>query len=268
MKPTLSQVCTLQSDFESDVKEYAAGNCQSMEAWFTKLEDAVERISIAGVKDLLSEHEMRVEVATFRGGLFADQSVARDTAWELFRKRLALCQELSIRTVVVAFYILPPTTQKAVDLSRELLIQAAQDAAAKRIRLAMEPQSRSAFGNNLQTMAALLAETNSPHLGVCLDLFHFFTGPSKYSDLRYLSNDNLFHVQLCDLADVPREFATDSDRIVPGDGDFEVEPIMEFLREIKYTGCVSVELMNPQIWQVPPRQFSEIGMKAIERLLP
>ena len=238
-----------------------------MEAWFTKLEDAVERISIAGVKDLLSEHEMRVEVASFQGGLFADQSVARDTAWELFRKRLALCQELSIRTVVVAFDILPPTTQKAVDLSRELLIQAAQDAAAKRIRLAIEPQSRSAFGNNLQTMAALLAETNSPHLGVCLDLFHFFTGPSKYSDLRYLSSDNLFHVQLCDLADVPREFATDSDRIVPGDGDFEIESIMAFLSEIKYKGCVSVELMNPQIWQVPPRQFSEIGMKAIERLL-
>ena len=61
-----------------------------------------------------------------------------------------------------------------------------------------------------------------PHLGICLDVFHYYIGPSKAEDLVYLTAENLFHVQLCDLAGVARELATDADRILPGDGDFNL----------------------------------------------
>ncbi len=77
----------------------------------------------------------------------------------------------------------------------------------------------------------------------------------------------LFHVQLCDLAGHPREFATDGDRVLPGDGDFPLGPIVNRLREIDYAGCVSVELMNPAIWQIPPRQFGEVAITALRKLL-
>ena len=78
------------------------------------------------------------------------------------------------------------------------------------MRVALEFQSQARFVNNLQTAAALVAEVGSPHLGLCLDAFHFYVGPSKFHDLGYLNRDNLFHVQLCDIADTPREFAADS----------------------------------------------------------
>jgi 4-hydroxyphenylpyruvate dioxygenase len=66
---------------------------------------------------------------------------------------------------------------------------------------------------------------------------------------------------------VPREFATDADRVLPGDGDFQLQPIVDHLRAIGYAGYVSVELMNPQIWRVAPRQFGEIAMTALRKLL-
>src|SRR5690606_40936085 len=59
------------------------------------------------------------------------------------------------------------------------------------VRLALEFQSRSSFANNLQTAAALVAQCDSPSLGLCFDLFHYYLGPSKYEDLGYLSADNL-----------------------------------------------------------------------------
>jgi 4-hydroxyphenylpyruvate dioxygenase len=46
-----------------------------------------------------------------------------------------------------------------------------------------------------------------------------------------------------------------------------LEPIVERLRAIDYTGAVSVELMNPQLWMVPPRQFGEIAMTALRKVL-
>ena len=64
-----------------------------------------------------------------------------------------------------------------------------------------------------------------------------------------------------------RELATDADRILPGDGEFSLEPLIARLREINYAGVVSVELMNPQLWSVPPRQFGEVAITALRRVL-
>ncbi len=106
-----------------------------------------------------------------------------------------------------------------------------------------------------------------PSLGLCFDVFHYYSGPSKFEDLAYLSTENLFHVQLSDVAGQPRELVSDGDRILPGDGDFQLAPIIDHLRAIGYAGAVSVELMNPSIWQVPPRQFGEIAMTALRKVL-
>ena len=131
----------------------------------------------------------------------------------------------------------------------------------------MEFQADSAFGNNLQTAAALVGEVGNPHLGICLDAYHWHVGPSKTEDLEYLTPDNLFHVQLCDLADTPRELARDAHRILPGEGDIHLSALIDHLRRIDYRGCVSLELLNPQLWQIPPRQLGEIGMTCLRKIL-
>ena len=82
-----------------------------------------------------------------------------------------------------------------------------------------------------------------------------------------MTRENLPHVQLCDLAGVPRELATDADRILPGDGDLRLEPIMARLREIDYDGWVSLELMNPMLWQIAPASVAEVGLAALRRSL-
>jgi len=147
------------------------------------------------------------------------------------------------------------------------LVQVAQEVGQRGLRAALEFQAHSGFGSNLQTAAALVADVGSPHLGLCLDAFHWHVGPSKTEDLSCLTADNLFHVQLCDLADVPRELARDADRILPGEGDIHLAPLIEHLRRINYRGCVSVELMNPHLWQVPPLQLADAAMAALRRLL-
>jgi sugar phosphate isomerase/epimerase len=82
-----------------------------------------------------------------------------------------------------------------------------------------------------------------------------------------LTADNLAHVQLCDLAGVPRELASDADRILPGDGDFQLGPILERFRAFDYQGWVSLELLNPTLWQNKPTQVAEIGFTALRQVL-
>ena len=267
MLPTLAQVSSLASPFETDVADYAAGDCRWLEIYLTKLEQYLDGHSIADVKRLLQEHEMSAPVASFQGGLLDSQGEARRQHWIHFATRLDLCRQLSIDTMVVAADVAAPLSQQDLDRVTASLVQAAEQAGRHGVRLALEFQAKAAFCNNLQTAAAVVAQTASPHLGICLDAFHFFTGPSKTEDLDLLSGDNLFHVQLCDLAGRPRELASDADRVLPGDGDLPLESLLARLRDIDYAGCVSVELMNPQLFQVPARQFGEIALTALRQLL-
>jgi 4-hydroxyphenylpyruvate dioxygenase len=219
------------------------------------------------LRALLDKHGVTTPVASFQGGVLASQGDFRKQHWESFERRLAQCRELQIGTLVLAADVGAPLTQQDIDRVQMSLGQAAELAAKFDVRLALEFQARAAFVNNLQTAAALVAQVGSSHLGLCLDAFHFYVGPSKTEDLGYLTVDNLFHVQLCDLADTARELATDADRILPGDGDIPLEPLVARLRAIDYQGYVSVELMNPQIWRVPPIQFGEVAMTALRKLL-
>lgn len=267
MKPALSQVCSLNSPFEKDIEDYAAGQCRAVEIWLGKLEGYLETHTTDDVRRLLDAHEMAAPVASYQGGLLVSQGAAREAHWAHFQRRLEICHALGVETLVVAGDLTGPLVQQDLERTSMSLGQAAVRAAELGVRLAFEFQAQATFGNNLQTAAAIVAEIAEPNLGLCFDVFHYYLGPSKPDDLGYLSTDNLFHVQLSDLAGQPRELASDSDRVLPGDGDFMLGPIVDVFRQLGYTGCVSVELMNPQIWQIPARQFGEIAMTALRSVL-
>jgi sugar phosphate isomerase/epimerase len=279
MIPTISQICSLQSPFEKDIEDYAAAQCTSIELWLGKLEAWLESNSREEFKRLVKTHNVTTPVASFQGGILASQGEKRKEAWELLDRRLELLHELGVQTLVVACDVMPPISNDDVERVQVSLKQAAMAASKHQVRLAVEFQSKAAFGNNLQTAAALIEEANAEAkheggrghehgpLGICLDVFHFHNGPSKLADLALLSKENLFHVQLSDVADVPREFATDTQRIMPGEGDAPTAAILSRLRQIGYEDCISIETMNPQIWQVPALQFGEVAMTSLQQLL-
>jgi 4-hydroxyphenylpyruvate dioxygenase len=267
MVPAISQVSCLNSPFDRDLEDFAGAGCQSVEVWLTKLETYLQNHTLKDVRYWLEKTRLSLAVASFQGGLLASQGEQRREAWDLFVRRLDLCRELEIGTIVVACDVAPPLSQQTIERVQTSLVQVAQEAGKRGLRAALEFQADSAFGNNLQTAAALIGDAGSPHLGICLDAFHWHVGPSKTEDLGYLTAENLFHVQLCDLVETPRELAKDSHRILPGEGDIALAALIDRLRRIEYRGCVSIELMNPQLWQVPALQLADAGMAALKRLL-
>ena len=80
MLATLSQICSLDSPFEKDIEDYAAGHCSSVEIWLTKLEGYLKNHSVAEAKQLLVDHGISTPVASYQGGLFAADSPSRDEA--------------------------------------------------------------------------------------------------------------------------------------------------------------------------------------------
>jgi sugar phosphate isomerase/epimerase len=267
MKPCISQATTLSTSFADDIAGYAAGGCPALEVWLTKLEQHLQTHSVEETKQLLAAHGVTLAAASYQGGLLLSQGEQRRAHYDHFKRRLDLCQGFGIPTLVVVADFVEKVDATMLERALVSLRQAGQWAAGFGVRLALEFRGSATFCSSLDTAVALVAQCGEPNVGVCLDVFHYYTGPSKFEDIALLNRDNLAHVQLCDLAGVPRELAGDGDRIFPGEGDFRLGAIIEQLRGIGYDGWVSLELMNPTLWQVKTSQVAELGYAALLRVL-
>jgi sugar phosphate isomerase/epimerase len=267
MTPCISQATTLPASFAEDAESYHSVGCRAVEVWLTKLEKHLQDVSADDTRKALADRGVQLVAAAYQGGLLLSQGEQRKAHFEHFKRRLDLCQQFGIPTMaLVADFAHSPD---AAGLGRAVvsLKQAAQWAAGFGVRLALEFRGTDAFCSCLDTALTLVEQCGEPNAGVCLDAFHYYKGPSKPEDLERLTAANLFHVQVCDVAGVPRELMGDSDRMMPGEGDFRLEPIVQRLKQIDYAGGVSLELMNPVLWQLKPTQVVELGMTALQRLL-
>lgn len=267
MNPCISEATTMAATFEEDIQAFGGAGFRAMEVWLTKLETHLEKHSPADTRKLLEDHQMSLAAASYQGGLLLSQGEQRKAHFDHFRRRLEICQSLSIPLLLVIADFMGEVDSTSLQRSLVSLKQAAQWAAGFDVQLGLEFRSSAAFCTSLDTALALVTQCGEPNVGVCFDAFHYYTGPSKLEDMKLLTKENLSLVQVCDLAGVPRELARDSDRILPGDGDFQLNPILNQLRAIGYDGYVSLELMNPMVWEVKPSQVAEMGMKALSRLL-
>ncbi len=267
MKPCLSEATTLPSTFAEDVAHFADAGATGIELWLTKLETHLEQHSVADTRKLLADRGLTAAAAAYQGGLLLSQGEQRKAHYDHFRRRLDLCQAVGIPTLLVVADFVGAVDATALERAVVSLTQAAQWAAGFGVTIGLEFRGRSSFCASLDTALALIEQCGEPNVGVNFDVFHYYTGPSKFEDLDLLRPERLAHVQLCDLAGVPRELAEDSDRVLPGDGDFRLTPVVERLRQIGYQGWVSLELMNPTLWRARPVQVAEIGLTALRKVL-
>lgn len=259
MRLGLAQICTLPATMADDLIAVEAAGSTILEAWLTKLEQS----NAADLAKELADRGLSIPVAAGQGGLLTGAELHHDH----FRRRLDLCQRLGIETIVIA----PDAVPKAgiADLARVAasLARAGEWAAAFGVNVAVEFQAGNLLLSTLETTALLVGQVGMANVGICLDAFHYAIGPSKPADLNLLTAENLFHVQLCDVAGVPREYAKDADRVFPGEGDFELSPLVTRLNDIGYRRTVTLEVMNPILWKRKPSQVMELGFAALKRTL-
>jgi 2-keto-myo-inositol isomerase len=266
MKPCISQATTLKNPFEADPAIFSRNGWTDVEIWLTKLETFLQDHTLTQARTTLESEGIRPVAAASQGGLLLSRGDGRESHWRHFANRLAILAELAVPILIVTpDFVAQPNHQDYVRAAASLG-EASELAATFGVRLALEFQKTSPFCACLETALALIEQSGTSSAGICLDVFHFFTGPSKTEDLAQLTAQSLAWVHVSDLIGTPREVASDSDRILPGEGDFPLGPLIERLGQIGYDGYVSLEVLNPHLWQVDPDRLADLGRQALLRL--
>ena len=104
------------------------------------------------------------------------------------------------------------------------------------------------------------------HAKACIlaDVYHMYKGGSRFEGLALLSGGSMHCLHVNDYpADPPRERISDANRIYPGDGIAPLAQIFHTLRDIGYTGWLSLELFNKDYWKLSPQKVAEAGIEKL-----
>lgn len=115
---------------------------------------------------------------------------------------------------------------------------------------------------------ALVRHAGTDRSGVLVDSWHVFNGPNTLDDLVALPREELAYVQVCDHptllgpgADVATEAMTN--RVMPGDGVFDLPGFRAALDTVGFDGLVSVEVINPALATVGPAEFARRARESV-----
>ena len=210
-----------------------------------------------GLRDLLSEHAMRLREIEVIPGLGIDAGEREATAWRMAdefgcryvqvigpgggdiaaaaRAFGALCDRAADHGLVVGLEFLPFTDIVSVDDARRIV-----EAAGR------------------------------PNGGVCVDIWHHERGARDLAAIAALPGELITGIQLNDGTRVPQhpDYYTDclANRCAPGDGEFDVSGFLSAVAATGTTTPWSLEVCSTQGWAQPEQHVEHIGA-AIRRFM-
>ncbi len=154
----------------------------------------------------------------------------------------------------------------------------AREAAARHLKIAYENLSWSAVNYTLPAVWGVVERLNEPNLGVVIDNFHIFARGRDARDLEDIPMDRIYVVQLSDLnpgqlCDPAQEGYLEQlidtarhRRLLPGDGQYPIETILQPLRAANYSGAIGVEVFNDEMKARDPKVVAREAIAALKKV--
>ena len=115
--------------------------------------------------------------------------------------------------------------------------------------------------NSIAAARTIMARSRHPQATIVLDPFHDFRGGAGCEEIARLRADEIAVCHFDDAPAVPpAPEQRDGDRVFPGDGVIPLARFVALLRQIGYSGWVSLELFREDLWREDPLDVARRGL--------
>ena len=222
-------------------------------------------MSNAQVLDLIRAARISVGVLGVEyGWLFAtgDES---ERLFKVFRESCENAVALGCDTLMSA----PGPVGGPIPQAIDYLKRAGDIAGEFGLKLAIEFNSQHDVLNSLSVLTRLIEGADHPNCGYLIDAYHFTRSGAGGRGFANVPADKIVCFQ---YSDVPPQRVSEgvrrpTDRLAPGKGIVDWKGMLGLLAEKNYTGYLSYEAPNPELWARAPYEVASEGVEFTRKLL-
>jgi sugar phosphate isomerase/epimerase len=137
------------------------------------------------------------------------------------------------------------------------------------LRLAIEFNSQHAVLNSIAVLREILSGACRANAGMLLDAYHMERSGAGGRGFEGVAPDEIAAFQYSDAppAPVTAGVKRPTDRLPPGQGIVRWIEVLQLLFEKRYTGHLSYEAPNPELWARSPFEVAREGVQATRTLI-
>jgi len=230
---------------------------------FTRCYDA--GMSNEQVLDLIRKADIPVGILGVEyGWLFATGDESK-RLFKVFRETCENAVALGCNMLMSA----PGQVKGPIKDAIKYLREAGDIAAEYGLRLAIEFNSQHDVLNRIEVLDELLAGAGKPNCGYLIDAYHFTRSGAGGRGFEDVPGKDIYVFQFSDVPAqaVPAGVRRPTDRLAPGKGIVRWREMLGLLAEKGYTGYLSYEAPNPDLWAQSPYDVAREGVELTRKLL-
>lgn len=237
----------------------------AIELWHDEIDAHIAQGGTIGdLKSALADGGLAVPTTIYLGGWFDSTGDEHAAAIDECKRRMAQAAELGAAYIIAG----PPGGKADYDLGaahyRELLEIGEQIG----VKPAMEFLGFVEQLNTIEDALEVMTKAGRSDATTVLDPFHIFRGGGSVESITKLTAGQVAVSHFNDVVDKPpREQQHDKDRVMPGDGIFDLKRYVELLTQIGYDGFLSLELFREDLWQQDPREVARVGLEKMKSVV-
>jgi sugar phosphate isomerase/epimerase len=197
------------------------------------------------------------------GWLFAtgDES---ERLFKVFRESCENAVALNCDTLMSAPGQINGPIPQAIDYLR----RAGDIAGEYGLKLAIEFNSQHDVLNSLAVLTRLIEGADQSNCGYLIDAYHFTRSGAGGRGFENVPADKIYCFQYSDVPPNPSiGVRRPTDRLAPGKGIVKWRDMLWLLFEKGYTGYLSYEAPNPELWARPPVDVAREGVALTKQLM-
>ncbi len=197
------------------------------------------------------------------GWLFATGDESK-RLFDVFRESCENAVAMGCDTLMSA----PGQVQGPISEAIKYLKRAGDIAAEYKLKLAIEYNSQHDVLNSLPVLTELITGANKENCGYLVDAYHFTRSGFGGRGFAPIPAEQIFCFQYSDVSPNPSVgVRRPTDRLPPGKGTVRWKEMLGLLAEKGYTGYLSYEAPNPELWARPPVEVAREGVELTRKLL-
>lgn len=247
LRLSISQLTTLRWSLSDEVTQLKQAGFDAIGLWRPKL----TQFGVERARDALGRARLQASSLSFAGGFTGGCGFSYLEAIADGELAIEQAQTVGAKTLVmVGGSTNGHTVRHSQRLVKDGLRQLADSAERAQITLSLLPMhqvfnKRWTFLNSLDQALELLAQVDSPLVGLAFDSYHLWNEPrllERIPDLVPLVNI----VQLSDSDQAPQ---TEQDRLLPGEGTIPLPDLIQAFQLAGYAGYFDIQVWSGNVWK-------------------